>query len=148
MLKKQENLENGSFSQVHRLPIKKFLYLSLFTTTSLVLVLDYLGKINFVCPFYSFFNLKCLTCHSTRAINVLLVDHDIIAALIHNPLVFLWITIFGISFIDFFSFTCLQKKNKSVSKVYYIYSKEKIFNYFFLHYLYSKLIIPKQYYLK
>ena len=67
MLKKQENLKNGSSSQVHSLLIKKFLYLSLFTTTSLVLVLDYLGKINFVCPFYSFFNLKCLTCHSTRA---------------------------------------------------------------------------------
>lgn len=131
MLKKQENLENGSFSQVHRLPIKKFLYLSLFTTTSLVLVLDYLGKINFVCPFYSFFNLKCLTCHSTRAINVLLVDHDIIAALIHNPLVFLWITIFGISFIDFFSFTCLQKKTNLFQKFTIYIQKKKYLTIFF-----------------
>jgi len=125
MLKKQENLAIGISSLNKKALLKKLVYLSIFIIITLFLVLYYFGLIRFSCPFITFLGFKCMTCGATRSLSALLNDMNLISALTYNPLIFFWIFVFGLSYVDFFSFTCLQTKTNLFQRFALYIQKKK-----------------------
>lgn len=77
-----------------------FLRRLIFSSVVLSIVLWWFDQVELSCPFYTYLGLHCPMCRSTRATHAL-VELRIVDAFLLNPLLFLWLYLFSISFIEF-----------------------------------------------
>ncbi|MBT5615681.1 MAG: DUF2752 domain-containing protein [Flavobacteriales bacterium] len=58
-----------------------------------------------------------MTCGSTRAVLTLFEDKSLVDSLRYNPLIFIWIFFFSISYVEFFLFCCFGKKIRYFQRI-------------------------------
>lgn len=126
MRKNQEFWVSGNSSLKHRL-----LFLGLFFILSSLIFLNIIGEVIFYCPFNRFLNFQCLTCGSTTAFRSLLNGASLFSVFAHNPLFYLWVIIFSISYLEFTLFTILNYKINFLHKLFIVIEKNLIIRYFF-----------------
>lgn len=69
------------------------------------------GWIEYQCPFLRFLDIHCITCGTTRACHALS-SGEVISAFLFNPLVFLWIFVATLSYIDFAAISLLNRNSQ------------------------------------
>ena len=82
----------------------------LFIFVSITIIFWWNDYIEYVCPIYQHLGIYCSMCKATRATKLLL-EGQVLNGFLMNPLVFVWLFLLGLSYLDFCMKTCFREDN-------------------------------------